>query len=277
MEKQMDSTHYKMNDSDNIERDDRPQCFAAMWFGSDEDSANEMNQLFDVVIKPAMEHHGLKPYRVDRDPAVDKIDETVLVEIDKSDLMVVDLTHDPNTGLRGSVIFEAGYAYYKKPVIWMCREDLVDQIPFDIRQFKQIRWNSNKLLDAQQELKDVIAARIRERGKKSETHEVKRLISKMWSDLENAKDIPLPPNFKDVVTADQARSLIFEEFCDDLDTRTKYKEMGLSTDEKYELIELVREFKKLVIDLPKQRGWVASMDMYKSMVAAKLKVSGWLE
>ena len=273
----MDSTHYKMNDSDNIERDGRPQCFAAMWFGSDEDSVNEMNQLFDIVIKPAMEHYGLKPYRVDRDPAADKIDETILAEIDKSDMMVVDLTHDPKTGLRGSVIFEAGYAFHAIPVIWMCREDLADQIPFDMRQFKQIRWKLRKLLDAKQELKDVIAARIRERGKETKTREVKRLISKMWSDLENAKDIPLPPNFKDVMTADQARSLIFEEFCDDLDTRAKYKEMGLGTDKKYELIEMVRGFKKIVIDLPKQRGRVASMDLYKDIVEAKLKVSGWLE
>lgn len=41
-------------------RDDRPQCFAAMWFGADEDSVDEMNQLFDMVIKPAIEHHGLR-------------------------------------------------------------------------------------------------------------------------------------------------------------------------------------------------------------------------
>ena len=143
---------------------------------------------------------------------------------------VVDLTHDPETGLRGSVIFEAGYAYRKMPVIWMCREDLADQIPFDMRQFKQIRWNARKLLATKQELVDVIGARIRERGKESETHEVKRLIAKMWNDLKNAKDIPVPPNLKNVVTADQIRSTIFEEFCNDLDTRAKYKEMGLSTD-----------------------------------------------
>ena len=106
---------------------------------------------------------------------------------------------------------------------------------------------------------------------------MKRLTSKMWTDLENVVDVPLPPNFVDVVTADQIRSTIFEEFCDDLNTRAKYKEMDLSTDEKYELIELVRGFKKIVIDLPKQRGMVASMDMYRNMVAAKLQVSGWLE
>ena len=259
------------------ERDDRPQCFAAMWFGSDEDSKNEMNQLFDVVIKPALESHRLKHYRVDRDPAVDKIDETILVEIDKSDLMVVDLTHDPKTGLRGSVIFEAGYAYRTKPVIWMCREDLADYIPFNIRQFKKIRWNVRKLLVAKEELEGVITARFRERAKVSETHEVKRLIADMWKKLEDAKDIIRPfPNSKEIITADQVRSPIFEEFCDDLDTRVKYKEMGLSTDDKYELIELVREFKKL-INLFKQRDRVAGLEIYRNMVAAKLRASGWLQ
>ena len=259
-----------------IERDDRPQCFAAMWFGSDEDSKNEMNQLFDVVIKPALESHSLKHYRVDRDAAVDKIDETILVEIDKSDLMVVDLTHDPKTGLRGSVIFEAGYAYRTKPVIWMCREDLADDMPFNIRQFKKIRWNVRKLLVAKEELEGVITARFRERGKVSETHEVKRLIADMWKKLEDAKDIPVP-NSKDIIKADQVRHLLFEEFCDDLDTRVKYKEMGLSTDDKYELIELVRGFKKVVINLPKQRDRVAGIEIYRNMVAAKLRASGWLQ
>lgn len=257
------------------ERDDRPRCFVAMWFAADEDSKNEMNQLYDVVIAPAIDKHSLQPYRVDRDPGADKIDETILVEIDKSDLMVVDLTHDPKTGLRGSVIFEAGYAYKTKPVIWMCREDLVKHIPFDIRQLKQIRWNVRKLLVAKEELVDVISARFRERGKLSETHEVKRLIADMWKNLEEAKDIPIP-NSKNKYTADQVRSSIFEEFCDDLDTRAKYKEMGLSAAEKYELIELVRGFKKVVIDFPRQNKKIAGMDVYRNVVAAKLRASGWL-
>ena len=258
------------------ELDNRPQCFAAMWFGSDADSENEMKQLFDVVIEPAIEHHDLKPYRVDRDPAVDKIDDSILVEIDRSDLMIVDLTHDPGTGLRGSVIFEAGYAYQTKPVIWMCRGDLVDRIPFDMRQFKQIRWNASKLLDAQRELIEVIGARLGEHGKKAETHEVRRLIADMWKKLENATDLTLP-NSTQKIPANQLRSTMFEEFCDDLVTRTKYKEMGLNAEEKYELIELVRGFRKIAINLPKQSGRLAGIDMYKNLVAAKLRTSGWLE
>ena len=79
------------------------------------------------------------------------------------------------------------------------------------------------------------------------------------------------------IRSQRIKLTIFEEFCNDLDTRAKYKEMGLSTDEKYELIELVRVFKKIVIDLPQQSGRVAGMDMYRKFVAAKLQVSGWLD
>ena len=104
-----------------LNQDHQPQCFVAMWFGSDADSQDEMTQLFDVVIKPAIEAHDLKAYRVDRDPAADKLDDTILNEIDKSDLVVVDLTHDRATGLRGSVIFEAGYEtslYLRASIAW---------------------------------------------------------------------------------------------------------------------------------------------------------------
>ena len=256
------------------DQNNKPQCFVAMWFGSDTESQNEMTQLFDVVIKPAIEVHSLKAYRVDRDPGADKLDETILNEIDRSDLVVVDLTHDRRTGLRGSVIFEAGYAYRMKPVIWLCREDVVDYAPFDIRQFKQIRWSSYKLLDAKKRLAEAIGARFGERVKERGPHEVKRVIADMWKKLEKAEDIPSPTGGP-VFTADQIRSAQFEEFCDDLDTRLKYKEMGLSSQEKYELIDMIRAFKKVVIDLLKSQGKVASMDVYRKMVASKLRASGW--
>lgn len=256
------------------ESDSRPQCFVAMWFGSSKETSDEMNQLYDIVIKPAVEQHKLKSYRVDQDPGADKLDETILTEIDKSDLAIADLTHDPETGLRGSVIFEAGYAYREKPVIWMCREDVANNTPFDIRQFKQIRWSPNKLLDARRSLIDVIRTRFRERVKQSDTHEIKRLITDMWRNIESAQDIT-PPSGEGTITADQIRFLQFQEFCDDLDTRVKYKDMGLTNSEKYELIEMIRGFRKVVIDLPQSRNRIASMDVYENIVASKLRASGW--
>ena len=252
----------------------RPQCFVAMWFGSNAESSDEMNQLYDIVIKPAVEQHNLNSYRVDQDPGADKLDEVILNEIDKSDLVIVDLTHDPETGLRGSVIFEAGYAYREKPVIWMCREDVAGNTPFDIRQFKQIRWSSNKLLDAKRILIEVIRTRFRERVKQSDTHEVKRLIADMWRNIESAQDI-MSPAGKEVITADQIRFVQFQEFCDDLDTRVKYKPMGLTASEKYELIDMIRGFRKVVIDLPQSRNRIPGMDVYENIVASKLRASGW--
>ena len=257
------------------DQSNKPQCFVAMWFGSDENEQDQMNQLFDVAIKPSIEKHNLSPYRVDRDPAADKIDETILSEIEKSDLVIVDLTHDRKTGLRGSVIFEAGFSYRMKPVIWMCRRDLIDNIPFDIRQFKQIRWSANRLLAAKKELIEVIGVRFHERGKQSQAHEVKRLIAKLLTDLENAQDITLPDSMG-VATADHILFVVFEEFCDDLDTRVKYKEMGLSDLEKYELIDMMRGFRKIVIDLPKSQGRVVDMNIYRNQVISNLQASGWL-
>ena len=258
-----------------LEDDRRPQCFVAMWFGDDEETRNEMNQLFDVVIKPAVEGQGLKSYRVDRDPSADKIDERILTEIDRSDLVVVDLTHDPKTGLRGSVIFEAGYGYCIKPTIWMCRDNLADRIPFDIRQFKQIRWNAHKLLDAKKELERVVKIRIRERGLARRGHELKGLTAKLWKNLEESQDIS-PPDSGPVYSKNHVRIVHFEEYCDDVETKAKYKEMGLSSDEKYEVIEMIRGFKKF-IRMFRELEKVPDMDFYRKNVEPKLRMSGWLD
>ena len=140
-----------------------PECFVAMWFGSDSSSKAEMDQLYDLVIEPAIQQQDLSPYHVGKDLRASKLDDAILEAIDRAVLVVVDLTHDPETGLRGSVVFEAGYAYKTKPVIWMCRDDLADSAPFDIRQFRQIRWNRNKLVAAREQLTNVIGERIDER------------------------------------------------------------------------------------------------------------------
>ena len=253
----------------------RPRCFVAMWFGSDEGSKDEMNQLFDLLIKPAVEKHGLLAYRVDRDPSVDKIDEAILAEIDRADLMVVDLTHDPDTGLRGSVVFEAGYGYRGKQVIWMCREDLVETIPFDLRQFRQIRWNPRKLLDARKALEEAVRLRLRERGEGRERHELWKEFSRVKKQIEEMKDLD-DPNSGVKATADQLRFVVLEEFCEDIDTRLKYKEMGLNPEERYELIDMFRGIKKIAIDFLKQNNQIPGQDAYEKQVWSRLRTAGWM-
>ena len=159
------------------------ECFVAMWFGSDDDSRAEMDQLYDVVIKPAVQQHGLVSYHVGRDLGADRLDVDILAAIDRAVLVVVALTHDEQTGFRGSVVFEAGYAYKTKPVVWMCRNDIANTVPFDMRQFRQIRWVGNKLTQARDDLAGVIGDRIRSRQKEKADHEVTLLISESWKKM----------------------------------------------------------------------------------------------
>ena len=207
-------------------------------FGDNEASTAEMNQLYDLVIKPAIEANSLSPYLVKRDRGADKLDDAIMEGIDRSVLVVVDLTHDRKTGLRGSVIFEAGYAYKSKPIIWMCRDDLADFTPFDVDHLRQIRWNQNKLIEAREELVGVIDKRIKGLQLKGRNHEIRTLVADKWKAILECKDIHLENG--ESYPAHVSRLIILEELCDDLETRVKYKEMGLSQDQKYELIELVR-------------------------------------
>ena len=245
-----------------------------MWFGSDTDSVAEMDQLYDLVIKPAIEKHGIAPYHVGKDRGADKLDDAIMEAIYRSVLVLVDLTHDPESGFRGSVVFEAGYAYSRKPVIWMCRDDLADSTPFDIRQFRQIRWNQNRLVEAREQLAGVLEERIRARQVTRENHEIWRLIAAKWNEIMTMSDIPLPEG-DGIIPADVSRFLLLEELCDDLVTRVKYKEMGLSRDEKYELIEMVRGVRKFIV-LLKSKNKVFGTEQYIKMIYPKLRAIGWI-
>ena len=251
----------------------QPECFVAMWFGSDNDSKAEMDQLYELVIEPAIKQQGLSPYHVGRDLGADKLDDVILEAIDRAFLVVVDLTHDPKTGLRGSVVFEAGYAYQRKPIVWMCRDDLADSTPFDIRQFRQIRWNRNRINDAQRELGEVIAERLSALHVQKEYHEISRLIATTWERIMSTEDITIPSG--QTYTADSQRFVFLEELCEDLITRVMHKDMGLSQNEKYELIELVRGLEKLMT-LAKNNNRVFGREVYENTIYPRLRASGWI-
>ena len=156
----------------------------------------------------------------------------------------------------------------------MCRDDLADSAPFDIRQFRQIRWNRNRLVKAKKHLSTVIGERIDERQVRRADHEVSRLITAKWNQIMSMEDIPLPEG-DGVFSADQSRFVMFEELCDDLVTRVKYKEIGLSQDEKYELIELVRGLSKFIV-LCKGRNKVLGKEQYMKVIYPRLRASGWI-
>jgi nucleoside 2-deoxyribosyltransferase len=107
------------------------QAFVAMWFSPD------MNDAFEHGIAKALDATGYTPLRIDMSEHNDKIDDRIISEIRRSGLVVADFT-----GQRGGVYFEAGFAMgLGIPLIWTCREDEVDKLHFDTRQYNHIVWS----------------------------------------------------------------------------------------------------------------------------------------
>ena len=127
---------------------DARQAFVAMWFDE------EMEVPYSQGIAPAIDSAGYKPMRIDQKPGVNKIDDEIIAEIRRSRFLVADFTHGKD-GARGGVYFEAGFALgLGIPVIYTCREDAIDSIHFDTRQYHHTAWKYPA------DLRDKLAKRI---------------------------------------------------------------------------------------------------------------------
>ena len=116
---------------------DSSQGFVAMWFN------DEMQNVYDNFISPAISEAGYKPHKVDQREHNDKIDDEIIAQIRRSRFIIADFT-----GQRGGVYYEAGFARgLGLEVIWTCRDDDIDNLHFDIRQYNCIVWNNNDLND----------------------------------------------------------------------------------------------------------------------------------
>jgi len=130
------------------------QAFIAMSFNK------EMNVIWTEGIKPAVENAGYKPIRVDKEAHIDRIDSKIISEIKDALFIVADVTHQ-----KQGVYFEAGFAIgLKRPVIWCVREDDLDNVHFDTRQYNHIVYKEPR--DLQEQLYNVICAVIGRRQRK---------------------------------------------------------------------------------------------------------------
>lgn len=130
------------------------QVFVALWFDE------EMEVAYQQGIAPAIEGAGYKPMRIDQKPDVNKIDDEIIAEIRRSRFLVADFTQGAD-GARGGVYFEAGFALgLGIPVIYTCREDAIDSIHFDTRQYHHTLWEGPE--DLRDKLKKRILALIGE-------------------------------------------------------------------------------------------------------------------
>ncbi|MDZ7685430.1 MAG: hypothetical protein U5O39_10885 [Gammaproteobacteria bacterium] len=104
------------------------QVFVAMSF------ADESQSAWEDAIRPAVAGCGYKPYRVDAEPHLDRIDSKIVAETKNSTFLVADVTHQ-----RPGVYFEAGYALgLGLKVFWSVRADEIEKVHFDTRQYNHI-------------------------------------------------------------------------------------------------------------------------------------------
>ena len=136
----------------NVKNQLSDQAFVAMWFDDTVQDAYEKGM--DVAIRKA----GYKPLRIDLVEHNNKICDEIVANIKRSRFVVSDFTCgqyetteiNEETGKavlrsepRGGVYFEAGLAQgLGIPVIWTCRNDMIDQVHFDTRQYNHIVWSS---------------------------------------------------------------------------------------------------------------------------------------
>ena len=135
--------------SELAERDTKSSsAFVAMWFD------NSMDDLWERGIEPGIKDAGYDAVRIDREEHVNKIDDEIIAEIRRSRFVVADFTHG-REGARGGVYYEAGFAHGMNiPVIFSCREDILEDIHFDTRQYNHIIW------EKPEELREQLANRI---------------------------------------------------------------------------------------------------------------------
>ena len=115
---------------------DSQRAFIAMWFDE------TLLAAWEKGIEPGIRDAGYEPVRIDRKDHNNKIDDEIVAEIRRAHFLVADFTQG-DTGARGGVYYEAGFAHgLNIPVIFTCREDAVDSLQFDTRQYNHITWKT---------------------------------------------------------------------------------------------------------------------------------------
>jgi len=127
---------------------DSKQGFVAMWFSDD------MQKVYDEAISLGILDAGYRPHKVDQREHSGKIDDEIIAQIRSSRFVLADFT-----GHRGGVYFEAGFAKgLNIEVIWTCREDDVENLHFDIRQYNCIVWNPSNMEEFRKKISNRVEA-----------------------------------------------------------------------------------------------------------------------
>ena len=111
-------------------------CFVVCPIGEDgTPTRKRSDQVFKFIIAPVCETNGFEPTRSDKSYAVDKIDQTIITQLETADLVIADLSdHNPNA------FFELGYrTALKKPLIHIAADG--EKLPFDVSAIRTIFYD----------------------------------------------------------------------------------------------------------------------------------------
>jgi|GEM_PF-972968 len=113
------------------------KVFMAMWFDKG------MDRLFEHLEKACKEELGFELIRIDRKEHNNKIDDEIIAELRDCRLVIADFTCAyAGKAHRGGVYYEAGFARgLNKHVISTVRQDCINNLHFDTRQFPHIIWD----------------------------------------------------------------------------------------------------------------------------------------
>lgn len=127
------------------------KAFIAMKFGN-----QVLDEIVNNVFKPSVKQAGFDLFKLDDDPKAGLIDDRLRVEIQSSQFLIADLSHD-NPG----AYWEAGYAEgLGKPVIYTCEKSKFEKekTHFDTNHHLTIIWDPENPDDAGKALKATIRA-----------------------------------------------------------------------------------------------------------------------
>ena len=125
--------------------------FMAMPFGYE-----YLTRVFYEHWKPASAQTGIPLERLDENPKAGSISNRMRVDIRRSKYLVAELTHN-NAG----AYWEAGFAEgLGKPVIYLCEKSFFDDpangVHFDVSHRQGVIWETERLEEAREQLKDII-------------------------------------------------------------------------------------------------------------------------
>jgi len=108
------------------------KCFVAM------SCSEDLNEIYEQGIKEAIIEAGYEPIFIEKEEHNEKICDLIIAEIRACKFLIVDVT-----GQRQNVYYEAGFAHgLGRDAIWTCKQDEIEDVHFDTRQYNHITWEN---------------------------------------------------------------------------------------------------------------------------------------